>query len=680
MEFFSLLGLFWQALMDGSLSWRTPVWLWAVLLPPAVWFFKHLWIRRRKQQFADARLWPWVEAGQKTGLADKLERYPRGGLAYLTRIIKWIAPGKRLALAWLCLVIALAGPRSLQVEPDQPTRPGVDILVLMDLSHSMTATDVNPSRFLQARALVEAMTAELQVDDRLALMGFAGQPHLFSPLSFDRALFRHALHLMEPDMLPIQGSWIERALVSGINHLEQTGGEAKVMLILSDGAPAFWKTPALPETLADSPGASQLQSGQTEVKTVWIGMGKTAPVTLTDEAHPTGKLHAGGQRVQSRLEERMLQQWAQRLNGLYLVGGTGPEVMPRLAQVIAETAKVSGKRELTAEKAVWTGYSAPFMALGLLALLLAFYPLSWRASKRSVQPAWLVAGLPICLLVAGPGMSDAEAQPPLSYLSVAETKQEAYEAYQQGAFDLSAALYDRARDFEGYFGAGASAYRAGDLESAVFYFRQSAWMAESDSLRAQALFNLGNSYLLANLLPLAIESYRQALVYRSPYPKAAHNLELALLRQQQEEAGKQDKRGEEEEEGEKGEGRGDNGAFYGGQKPAGSDEPKGFGADVEAPDGKGEKKLILPQEGELTDYQLNAQDGRVKRLEQRGREATAAAILVQQRQRQQAEAFEHTLKQLKDEQKVLLKRLFEREAGFQAPQEKPHPIPGVQPW
>jgi hypothetical protein len=61
--------------------------------------------------------------------------------------------------------------------------------------------------------------------------------------------------------------------------------------------------------------------------------------------------------------------------------------------------------------------------------------------------------------------------------------------------------------------------------------------------------------------------------------------------------------------------------------------------------------------------------------------AGSRLALIEQAQRQQrAEAFEQRVLALKDEQKILLQRLFEREEGFDAPQAHPHPIPGVQPW
>ncbi|MBD3776700.1 MAG: hypothetical protein IE920_06155, partial [Thiotrichales bacterium] len=171
------------------------------------------------------------------------------------------------------------------------------------------------------------------------------------------------------------------------------------------------------------------------------------------------------------------------------------------------------------------------------------------------------------------------------------------------------------------------------------------------------------------------EAYRQALLYRVDYAKAANNLALALQRLQNEQpdsSAKEPRLGDDK-------GRDEGFAFYGGQKPK-SEQTNDFGADsdIQGPgaDGDGVK---LPPTGEMTDYRLNPllANGAATQRTQR---ATAQAIIDRQQRQQRAIQFEYQLQQLKDEQGELLKRLFEREEGFQAAQEAPHPLPGVQPW
>ncbi|NPA71810.1 MAG: hypothetical protein GXO35_03155, partial [Gammaproteobacteria bacterium] len=259
----------------------------------------------------------------------------------------------------------------------------------------------------------------------------------------------------------------------------------------------------------------------------------------------------------------------------------------------------------------------------------------------------------------------------------------AYDAYQSGDYELAQSLYDQTQTYDGWFGAGASAYQQEDNESAVLYFRQAAWQAEQPTQRAHALFNLGNSYYKANLLPQAIDAYQQALLYQSNYPNATNNLALTQQRKAVEDRGKQahkDQSGKGDGEGSGG--KDSEGAFYGGQKPNNSDSSEsGFGSDGDAEGGnkRGEKALI-PQVGEMTDYRLLGDLNAFQFEQNSSEQSTGQRMLIKQQRLQQAEAFEHQLQQLQDDQKTLLRRIFEREAGFHAAQTQPHPIPGVQPW
>ena len=702
-----LITLF-DALFNGDVQWRAPMWLWGLLMPFLVMVLMRLVMRKNKQGYADAHLWPWVQATSLKSQSgfSKVSRPVQfktasfwQGLVALLRLISMIkrllTPLRLLAIAWLSLMVAIAGPRSLQSSELETSRGGVDILVVMDLSHSMTADDVYPNRFLQAKSLVESLKNALQADDRLALMGYAGQPHLVSPLSFDRDLFQHNLDLIAPNMLPTQGSWLELALIEGVNHLAQTAGKSKVMVVLTNGNPVFWQTPALPSRFANMPFSQDLRASQTDVKTILVGIGNPASSTLPDADHKTGKLHHNGLLVQSRLEALSLKKWAQNLQGVYL---RGDESQAFLQKLLTEVTLPAGERIQQTDQQTWQDFSHPLMVLAVVALLLAFYPIALfsRGSNRpshqkpldntTVSSSGIVGGFLIFAMFVGSLMVVKPTFANVTQDSKVSLEQKAYQAYQNQDYDQATILYDQLNTYSGWMGAGSAAFKAEDLESAVLYFRQAALSAPDDLARGRALFNLGNSFYLANLLAQAVESYQQALRYQPNYPQAQHNLALASERLKIEQM-KQQKangnNGEEDNEGEgdKGQGRDEGGAFYGGQKPSADAKEPGFGADGDIMGGKrGGEEVILPQVGDVTDYQLQAQ-GRVNlNAEARASQANANAIINQAKQRQRAEVFQQQLLKIDDNQATLLKRLFEREAGFQAPQAKPHPIPGLQPW
>jgi Ca-activated chloride channel family protein len=676
-----ILAAFWNSLLDGSLQWRSPVWLWGALVPPLLWGLGKLWVRHEKQRYAQAHLWPWVQAQQSGVAADPGQRSG----AYWKRIV-WrtagaVSPGRVLTVAWLCLLLAMAGPRAWMSQNEQTQRAGVDLLVLLDLSQSMQTEDVYPNRFLHAKAMLESVVKGLQANDRVGLMAFAGQPHLVTPLSFDRNLFAHGLNLLEPGLLPMQGTWLELAVLNGWQHLRQTAGKAQVLMVLTDGAPPFWQPQVLPEAVRQWPVYSTLQQGRSAVnqavangelaKTVWVGIGQTLPAFVPDKEHKSGWLYVNGIRVQSRLEESVLQQWAQKTAGVYLHASTDAAFLKQLLEEITLPAQ---SRSLPDPQGSWQDFSRPFRVLGLLGLLWAFYPLGVKIGTRALTPMLAMAGVVLGMGVLGwvPGTAQADAP------NTQALNQQAYQALMAGDNAMATELYDRLANFEGWFGAGVSTYQAGDLASAVLYFRQAAQQAGSDHNRARALFNLGNSYYQANLLPQAIESFEQALLYWPGYEKAQSNLLLAQQRAELERAAQKAARPE-EDESHSDSPRDNEGAFYGGQKP----NPAAVsGGDSDQQQGQGEAAEIELQAGvDVTDYRFDATSGLEWQKQQPGGAAVSGqAIVAQQARQRRAEQFVQKMQTIEDRQSVLLQRMFEREAGFQAAQEQPHSLPGVQPW
>lgn len=548
----------------------------------------------------------------------------------------------------MALVMALAGPRTSVPAPDESSRSGVDILFAMDLSRSMMVQDMPPNRFITARSLMESVANRLEPNDRLGFMGYAGRPHLISPLSFDRELFQHYLTLMRPGLLPTMGSQIKPALVFGVEHLQQTAGKSKILVVFTDGEPENFQRQEDPQGLKDLPNSG--------VKIILVGVGTGAAGRIPDSSHRSGYLHVNGLLVTSRLEEVRLRQLSTQLGATYLKASKDKVFLDAL---LTEVALQAEERSFAAAHSVWEDHAIPFIWVSLMALLMAFYPLRW--SVKSTVPVLAIA---LSLTVLQPTEVWAESR-------VAKQKL-AYQAYQSKDFDYSMQLYDELNDYQGWFGAGAAAYNYADLEAAVLYFRQAAYAGKTDWQRAQALFNLGNSYYQANLLPQAIEAYEQALIYQSDYEKAKHNLEVAKQRRQQEMRGQQQQGQDGEGQGEGTQSRDDSGAFYGGQTP--NQEESGEGASGDSPEGEKQgKEFVLPDEEDRENFELNTAQG----LQLND---TANAILQQQRRIQRIEAFEQEMQQVQDNQSELMIRLFERAEGFQARQDEAHPLPGVKPW
>ncbi|BBP44738.1 hypothetical protein THMIRHAS_01110 [Thiosulfatimonas sediminis] len=645
------------------LAWRQPEWLWALFLPLLLLVWRW-WRQRASQQvYADPHLWPLL----------KLQFSGR-----LTERVRWrFSPLLGLLLAWGCLVIALAGPKIYQHAEQSSRLQGVDIMLVMDLSRSMLITEQpQVTRFEQAKLLAESFSKQLQPQDRIGLLAFAGSAHLVSPLVFDKSLIVQDLQQLAPGMLPLDGSWLEPAILQALQHLrlnqfvqdqrQQISKRAKAVVVFSDGAAPFLQPIALPQHLNGLPLQEWLEDDSTQLWMLGIGSLDAKPVP--DTRQPSGWMHFQGLPVTSPLQEQSLQQWAARAkNGVYWRSDGNLSFLQQQLQTLRATSQA---QTLQTQQAVWWDIAPWFIALALLFLLAAIAPYA----------LWLLL---LCALFLGVQKAFA-AEVGLS------DEQQAFELYQAQEFvaaqqeyvALSAHLGAVPSAYPAWFGAGSAAYKAQDYVGAVRYLQQAAWLAETDSARADALFNLGNAYLKGNLPEFAVESYQQALMYKNPFPQAEHNLKIALQRHAQQVANREsgDPSGDDAQGENRGKGRQQDGAFYGGQKPNNSQSDEaGVGADGDALGGdRSGETPPLPQQTDYRNYQLT-QDT-LSLQTQRGVDSIAGEIMHQQLQLKNAEQFAGELATLQNQQQRLLKRLFEAEAGFHAEQQTSHTIPGIQPW
>lgn len=334
-----------------TLHWREPLWLALIALPFLLWLGQRIWQQQQQSRFADPALWPWLKVGAQMASANRLK--------------KLLSPMAFFTLAWIAWIIALAGPRSLQTTDQQVHRNGVDILVVMDLSRSMEAEDIQPNRFEFAKAWISALSQQLAPVDRIGLLGYQAYPHLISPLTQDKPLFAHFLQLIEPDIMPTRGSRLKTALVEAHRVLKQTAQQPAMLLVFTNGQPDAWQLQPEPE------GFHQLINNG--IETHIYGVGTPKPVSLPsddEQLGKAGKLRVNGLLVQSRLEEAFLRKVAQQVGGDYQPLSASHVQLNQLLKQITAKAKPQTLNEQTAQ---WQDHSQLFIWLGLIALLLAWF-------------------------------------------------------------------------------------------------------------------------------------------------------------------------------------------------------------------------------------------------------------------------------------------------------------------
>ncbi|WP_407311111.1 VWA domain-containing protein [Pseudomonas sp. nanlin1] len=197
---------------DLGLHWLRPLWLLPLpLLGALLWV---LWHRQKRAGRWQQILPPAFQALLLSGGHGRASRLPV--LA--------------LGLAWLLAVLALLGPSGQRVE-QMVQKPADPLVILLELSPEMLATDVAPNRLEQARRkLVDLL--RFRHDSQTAIIVYSGSAHVLVPLSDDLDTSRNLLEALKPSIMPATGHRADLAVARALNLLDQGGlGQGRILLI-----------------------------------------------------------------------------------------------------------------------------------------------------------------------------------------------------------------------------------------------------------------------------------------------------------------------------------------------------------------------------------------------------------------------------------------------------------------
>lgn len=185
-------------------------------------------------------------------------------------------------------------------------RKGIDVVIALDVSKSMLATDLAPNRLERAKQLINKLMAEMP-DDRIGLVVFAGKAYLQMPLTTDHAAAQLFVSSAAPGAVPQQGTVISDALKMSANAFNPAERRFKAVVLISDGED---HDPAAIET------AKELSAQGMMINTVGIGSPQGA--YIPDPETGQNKRDETGSQVISKLNEDELKQLAQNTNGVYV--------------------------------------------------------------------------------------------------------------------------------------------------------------------------------------------------------------------------------------------------------------------------------------------------------------------------------------------------------------------------
>lgn len=466
----------------------------------------------------------------------------------------------RLGSATLLAGIALAGPR-WGSEPAVVTGDGIDVVLALDASLSMLATDDRPNRLERMKQEVRRYR-DLARADRVAMLAFAGRSYILTPLTVDDGAIELFLDNLDPSIVGQAGSSLARTITQGTDLLMTSkGGGDRALVIMSDGE-AFEPV----EEIRDA-AARAAQSG---ISIVTVGFGTTAGATIPvqENGSVSPKRDENGQVVISHYTPATLQAIAQAANGTFIdaaVTDKATRVRSALQRLRATSRTVSAGASRT-PRFQW------FVAPALLLVLLD----TWRADRarqrrrvaRRPSPAGSGAATPGAGAPSGGGAPGADRAAPsagnagkVAALGIAlaslvsgctwsgSVPREAARDYAAGRYARSAGLYRAAINAgdtrpQLFYNLGTALVATDSMESAAEPLERAS-KVEDPELRFRAWFNLGLGYLRRGLagaptadstraaLRLTLEQYKRALIQRPTDQDAKWNYELALRQQEQ---------------------------------------------------------------------------------------------------------------------------------------------------
>ena len=195
------------------------------------------------------------------------------------------------------------------LKEEEVKQKGIDLMIALDVSNSMNAEDLKPSRLERAKRAIEQLIDKLH-GDRIGIIVFAGDAYVQLPITTDYAAAKMYLQTIDTDIVPTQGTAIGTAIDLAMQSFNFDDPTSKAIIIITDG-----------ENHEDNPVEAARNAAEKGVYVYTIGMGtpEGAPIPVYKHGKQIGfKKDKEGNTVVSHLNEEMLKEIAQAGNGMYV--------------------------------------------------------------------------------------------------------------------------------------------------------------------------------------------------------------------------------------------------------------------------------------------------------------------------------------------------------------------------
>lgn len=375
------------------------------------------------------------------------------------------------------MIVALAQP-AIKDGLVEVKAKSADIMVAIDISDSMLATDIYPNRLEASKQKLLRLLGE-SLNERIGIIAFAKNSYLLSPLSFDTNAVAFLLRQLNTSSITEKGTDF-LSVLEVFGKTDKSSGK-KYLLILSDGG----------DKSDFSKEIELAKKHNIVVFVLGVATKKGSPIKLQDGT----LIKHNGEVIISQLNEKIAD-LATKTGGVYIQSTTSSDDIKRMFQ---EIMSVSQEKELKSEE-IQRHTPLFYYPLGM-ALLILLIATSSLSRSKNIASVFMLSFFLFSSQHLEAGVLD--------FMDLKKAK----EAYESGEYEKAAKLYEEhaqsSSNERSYYNAANAYYKDKKYKEAIELYKKATFKEEE--LRAKNFSNLGNAYAKDGDLQQALEAYKSSL-------------------------------------------------------------------------------------------------------------------------------------------------------------------------
>ena len=482
---------------------ESPIYLYLLVLIPLLALIRFLSYRNQKKLL------------RKFGEPSLLKALMPDVSRFRPSVKFWILQGA-LAL----LIVMLARPQ-MGTKINHEKRVGIETIIAMDISNSMRAEDIVPSRLDRSKMMVENLVDHF-TNDKIGLIVFAGDAFVQLPITSDYVSAKMFLSSIDPSMIASQGTDIARAIEMASHSFTQEEGIGKAIVVITDGEDH--------EGGAVEAAEAAKKNGM-RVYVLGVGSTQGAPIPVPG----TGNYMQDntGNTVMSALNEEMCKQVAQAGGGAYIHVENNSAAQEQLDNELDKLAK---KETSTA---VYSEFDEQFQAFGVLALLLLILEICiFDRRNPLLKHVSLFGKRKVAVMLLLLTVLSATAQTDRQYIRQGN-KQFRMGDYPNAEVSYRKAIEQNPKNPQASFNLGNALMAQKKDSAAVTQFENASRLETNPLRKAQSFHNIGVICQTHKMYGEAIEAYKNALRLNPNDDETRYNLVLCKHQKQKQDQQKQ---------------------------------------------------------------------------------------------------------------------------------------------